>query len=71
MAKSDTIETDGSGHQGLAIDYPLHKLNVCVFVLLMILGGFHVGFSIGSANQLATLFNVKYGWTTESEKSIH
>ena len=47
MAKTETNESEGSA---LAIDYPLHKLNVSIFVLLMILGGFHVGFSIGSAN---------------------
>ena len=32
-------------------------------MLLMILGAWHVGYSIASANQVATLLNVKYGWT--------
>ena len=34
------------------------------------MGGMHVGFSLGSANQLATLFNVKYGWD-ESQQDIY
>ena len=47
MAKSETVGSEG---QEIPVDYPLHKLNVSIFVILMILGGFHVGFSIGSAN---------------------
>ena len=41
------------------------------FVALIFLGGMHVGFSIGSANQLATLFNVKYGWKPGYDQDIH
>ena len=31
-------------------EYPLHKFNVSTFMTLIVLGGFHIGFSIGSAN---------------------
>ena len=41
------------------------------FMITILLGAMHVGFSMSSANQLAALFNAKYGWTTDSEKSIH
>mmetsp|Transcript_22397 Transcript_22397/g.27553 ORF Transcript_22397/g.27553 Transcript_22397/m.27553 type:complete len:158 (+) Transcript_22397:138-611(+) len=37
----------------------------------IILGSVHVGFSMSSANQLATELNSKYGWTTDSEKALN
>ena len=36
----------------------------------IMMGGFHLGFAVGCTNQLATLFNVKYGWD-ESQQSFY
>ena len=49
---------------------PSNRIYLVMFVFLIFMGGMHVGFSLGSANQLATLFNVKYGWD-ESQQDIY
>ena len=41
------------------------------FIITILLGSMHVGFSMSSANQLAALFNAKYGWDTKSSQSFH
>lgn len=43
------------------------KRMIVPFMLTLVLGSLHVGFSMASANQLAALFNAKYGWDTKSE----
>ena len=40
-------------------------------MFLMLIGAWHVGFTIASANQLTTLFNVKYGWTSQSDQTLY
>ena len=37
---------------------------------VILLGGIQIGFSLSSANQLATLLNLKYGWP-EDKQAFH
>lgn len=44
---------------------PILKTNKSViipFMVCILFGSIHVGFSMSSANQLAATFNAKYGW---------
>ena len=47
------------------------KRMIIPFMITLILGSLHVGFSMASANQLAALFNAKYGWVTPADKSLN
>lgn len=39
------------------------------FMITLLLGAMHVGFSMSSANQLTPLFNAKYGWAPDSSEA--
>ena len=41
------------------------------FMFYMMCGAFCNGYSIPSTNQLKDLFDVKYGWKTQSEQDFH
>ena len=40
-------------------------------MFLMAMGAMSNGYATSSANQVADTLNEKYGWTTDSEKSLH
>ncbi len=52
-----------------AQNFVLHtkKSEIIPFMLFILFGSIHIGFSMSSANQLAALFNAKYGWSEEQQ----
>ena len=69
--KVDTkVNISDIGEAIVVEEAPMKKCNVATFMAAIMMGGFHVGFAIGCANQLATLFDVKYGWD-ESQQSLY
>ena len=63
----------GAGFDEPGQEEVLHtnRCYVVTFMITILLGSAHVGYSMSSANQLATEFNNKYHWETDSEQAIH
>ena len=52
-----------------ADNFVLHtkKSEIIPFMIFILFGSIHIGFSMSSANQLAALFNAKYGWSEDQQ----